>query len=500
MPVQTAVVVLAAGAGTRMRSKTPKVLHELGGRTMLAHSLYAAAGIDPTHLVTVVGHDKERVSAAISDLETELGRPIGVAIQEEQKGTGHAVECALSALPADYRGIVLVTAADIPLLDSETLHGLIEEHRSEPAAKAVTVLTFTAPEPRGYGRIVRQPGAGGIAEIVEEADATPEQAAITEVNSGVYAFDAEFLRSALGQLDTDNAQGELYLTDLVKIARSAGQPVAGAHLADAVKVAGANDRVQLSALAAELNRRTVENWMRAGVTVIDPSTTWIDVDVTLGRDVTVHPGVQLLGSTSVAEDAVIGPDTTLTDVSVGEGASVVRTHGSESTIGAGADVGPYSYLRPGTVLGTSGKLGAFVEAKNADIGSHTKIPHLTYVGDATIGEHTNIGASSVFVNYDGVDKSRTVVGSHVRTGSDTMFVAPVHVGDGAYTGAGTVLRFDVPPGALAVSGGKQRNIDGWVQRNRPGTAAADAASAAISHQTSDLHETDQQEPKDGSDQ
>ncbi|WP_072689485.1 bifunctional UDP-N-acetylglucosamine diphosphorylase/glucosamine-1-phosphate N-acetyltransferase GlmU [Rhodococcus marinonascens] len=500
MPAQTAVVVLAAGAGTRMRSKTPKVLHELGGRTMLAHSLHAAAEVDPTHLVTVVGHDKERVSAAVSALETELGRPIAVAIQEEQKGTGHAVECALSALPADFRGVVLVTAADIPLLDCRTLHALMDEHRSETTAAAVTVLTFTAPEPTGYGRIVRQPSDGGIAEIVEEADATQEQAAITEVNAGVYAFDAEFLRSALGRLNAHNAQGELYLTDVVKIARRAGEPVFGAHLADSVKVAGANDRVQLSALAAELNRRTVENWMRAGVTVVDPSTTWIDVGVTLGRDVTLHPGVQLLGTTIVAEDAIIGPDTTLIDVSVGEGASVVRTHGSESMIGADADVGPFSYLRPGTVLGASGKLGAFVETKNADIGPHSKIPHLTYVGDATIGEHTNIGASSVFVNYDGVDKSRTVVGSHVRTGSDTMFVAPLQVGDGAYTGAGTVLRFDVPPGALAVSGGKQRNIDGWVQRNRPGTAAAEAASAAGSHHASDPHKTDQQESKDGSEQ
>ena len=500
MPVQTAVVVLAAGAGTRMRSKTPKVLHTLGGRTMLAHSLHAAAEVDPTHLVTVVGHDKKRVGDAVGALETELGRPIVIAVQEEQNGTGHAVECGLSALPADFRGTVLVTAADVPLLDGRTLHALVDEHRSEPTPAAVTVLTFTAPEPRGYGRIVRLPHDGEIAEIVEEADATEEQAAITEVNAGVYAFDAEFLRSALGQLNANNAQGELYLTDVVKIAREAGAPVFAAHLADSAKVAGANDRVQLSRLAAELNRRTVESWMRAGVAVVDPATTWIDVGVTLARDVTIHPGVQLLGTTSVGEDAVIGPDTTLTDVSVGEGASVVRTHGSESTIGAGATVGPFTYLRPGTVLGASGKLGAFVETKNADIGAHSKVPHLTYVGDATIGEYSNIGASSVFVNYDGVGKSRTVVGSHVRTGSDTMFVAPVQVGDGAYTGAGTVLRFDVPPGALAVSGGKQRNIEGWVQRNRPGTAAAEAASAAEPHHSSDLHETEKQDLKDGIEQ
>ncbi len=231
--------------------------------------------------------------------------------------------------------------------------------------------------------------------------------------------------------------------------------------------------------------------MRAGVTVEDPSSTWIDVDVTMERDVTLRPGVQLRGATHVAEDAVVGPDSTLTDVTVGAGASVIRTHGESARIGPDATVGPYTYLRPGTILGVAGKLGAFVETKNADIGAHSKVPHLTYVGDATIGDHSNIGASSVFVNYDGVNKSRTVVGSHVRTGSDTMFVAPVRVGDGAYTGAGTVLRTDVPPGALAVSGGKQRNIEGWVQRNRPGTPAADAAARAAQQDT---------DSKDGEDQ
>ncbi|MFZ2176434.1 MAG: bifunctional UDP-N-acetylglucosamine diphosphorylase/glucosamine-1-phosphate N-acetyltransferase GlmU [Rhodococcus sp. (in: high G+C Gram-positive bacteria)] len=500
MPVQTAVVVLAAGAGTRMRSKTPKVLHTLGGRTMLAHSLYAAAEVDPAHLVAVVGHDREVVGSAVASLEAELGRTITVAVQHEQHGTGHAVQCGLTALPHDFQGTVLVTAADIPLLDGHTLCALVDEHRSEPTRAAVTVLTFTAADPTGYGRIVREPLDGEIAEIVEEADATEKQATITEVNGGVYAFDAQFLRSALGRLSADNAQGELYLTDVVKIAREAGEAVFAAHLTDAAKVSGANDRVQLSKLAAELNRRVVEGWMRAGVTVVDPASTWIDVGVTLGRDVTIHPGVQLLGHTVVGEDAVIGPDSTLTDVSVGVGASVVRTHGSDSTIGAGAVVGPFSYLRPGTALGACGKLGAFVETKNADIGAHTKVPHLTYVGDATIGEHSNIGASSVFVNYDGVHKNRTVVGSHVRTGSDTMFVAPVKVGDGAYTGAGTVLRNDVPPGALAVSGGKQRNIEGWVQRNRPGSAAAEAAAAALRHPSSAQHEIDQQEQKDGKEQ
>jgi len=247
---------------------------------------------------------------------------------------------------------------------------------------------------------------------------------------------------------------------------------------DSALVAGVNNRVQLAELGAELNRRIVAAHQMSGVTIIDPATTWIDVDVTIGRDTVIHPGTQLLGRTQVGGHCVVGPDTTLTDVTVGDGASVVRTHGTSSSIGGGATVGPYTYLRPGTVLGADGKLGAFVETKNSTIGTGTKVPHLTYVGDADIGEHSNIGASSVFVNYDGESKWRTTIGSHVRTGSDTMFVAPVTVGDGAYTGAGTVVRDDVPPGALAVSGGPQRNIEGWVQRKRPGSAAAQAAEEA----------------------
>lgn len=501
MPVQTAVVVLAAGAGTRMRSQIPKVLHALGGRTMLAHALHAAAAVDPAHLVTVVGHGRERVAAAVAQIATVLDRPITITVQDEQNGTGHAVECGLTTLPRDFTGTVLVTAADVPLLDGATLQSLLDTHTAAPAA-AVTVLTSTAADPTGYGRILRTTD-GEVNAIVEQADATESQRAITEVNSGVYAFDAATLREALSSLSADNAQGELYLTDVIAIARRAGKTVRAQHVADSVLVAGVNDRVQLAALGAELNRRILERWMRAGVTVADPASTWIDVDATLGRDVTLLPGVQLHGRTTVGEDAVIGPDTTLTDVEVGEGATVTRTHGSGASIGAGATVGPFTYLRPGTVLGSSGKLGAFVETKNAQIGAHSKVPHLTYVGDATIGEHSNIGASSVFVNYDGVNKSRTVVGSHVRTGSDTMFVAPVHVGDGAYTGAGTVLRRDVPPGALAVSGGAQRNIEGWVPLNRPGTAAAEAASSAIQQQRSAQQEAlmqqehDQQDQKDG---
>jgi bifunctional UDP-N-acetylglucosamine pyrophosphorylase/glucosamine-1-phosphate N-acetyltransferase len=478
MPQQTAVVVLAAGAGTRMRSKTPKVLHSLAGRSMLAHALHAANEIDPSFLITVVGHDREQVGAAVDAVATDLGREIISAIQEEQLGTGHAVQCALQAVPADFTGDLLVTAADVPLLDGHTLSALLDEHRSYAEGSAVTVLTVVPGDPNGYGRIVRN-ADGQVTEIVEHADATPEQTAINEVNSGVYAFDAAVLRTMIGQLSTANAQHELYLTDVLRLAREAGHSVHGARLVDAAKVTGVNDRVQLSDAARTLNRYILERHMRAGVTIMDPATTWVDASVTIARDAVIRPGVQLLGATDIGEDAEIGPDSTLTDVVVGDGARVVRTHGDQAMIGPGANIGPFCYLRPGTVVGDSGKLGAFVETKNATIGAHSKVPHLTYVGDATIGEHSNIGASSVFVNYDGVQKHHTTVGSHVRTGSDTMFVAPVTVGDGAYTAAGTVLRRSVPPGALAVSGGPQRNIENWVQRYRPGTAAARAAAEAI---------------------
>jgi bifunctional UDP-N-acetylglucosamine pyrophosphorylase / glucosamine-1-phosphate N-acetyltransferase len=417
--------------------------------------------------------------SAVEQLAASLGRTIETAVQAQQLGTGHAVECGLAALPADFAGMVIVTSGDVPLLEADTLAGLIDTHNagSGTAPTAATMLTTTLPDPTGYGRILRAED-GGVIGIVEQADASPSQRAINEVNAGVYAFDIAALRSALTRLRSDNAQSEQYLTDIISILRSDGQVVRARHIDDAMLVAGVNDRVQLAELGGTLNRRIVAAHQRAGVTIIDPATTWVDVDVTIGRDTVIHPGTQLFGATHVGGRCQIGPDTTLTDVTVGDDAVVVRTHGGQSVIGDGAAVGPFAYLRPGTVLGTAGKLGAFVETKNSTIGTGTKVPHLTYVGDADIGEHSNIGASSVFVNYDGETKNRTTIGSHVRTGSDTMFVAPVTVGDGAYTGAGTVVREDVPPGALAVSAGPQRNIAGWVARKRPGSNAAEAARRA----------------------
>ncbi|MHB8185608.1 MAG: bifunctional UDP-N-acetylglucosamine diphosphorylase/glucosamine-1-phosphate N-acetyltransferase GlmU [Dermatophilaceae bacterium] len=466
-----AVVVLAAGEGTRMKSATPKVLHAIGGRTLLGHAIAAARGVDPQHLAIVVRHGRDLVAAHIAALDADAV----IADQDEVMGTGRATECALDALPADLEGTVLVTYGDVPLLAAETLHGLLEAHAA--SGSAATVITATLPDPTGYGRILRA-ADGSVAAIVEQKDATDAQLEITEINSGLYAFDAVVLRKALAQVGTDNAQGEKYLTDVLAIARAEGLLVSAHLVEDLWQTEGVNDRVQLSRLGAELNRRIVEAWMRAGVSVVDPATTWIDADVTLGRDVTIHPQTQIHGASTIGDDVVLGPDTTLTDVEIGNGASVIRTHGSLAVIGAGATVGPFAYLRPGTDLGAGGKIGTFVETKNAQIGAGSKVPHLTYVGDATIGEHSNIGASSVFVNYDGVNKSRTTIGSHCRTGSDTMFVAPVTVGDGAYTGAGTVVRRDVPPGALAINVAPQRNLLGWVADKRPGTAAARAAAAA----------------------
>ena len=476
---EVSTIILAAGEGTRMRSATPKVLHRLAGRSLVEHAVRAAAGLGPQRTAVVVGHGREAVTEHLHEVAKAIDATVTVAVQEQQHGTGHAVGCGLAALPGDLTGTVLVTYGDVPLLDTDTLAALLSEHAS--AGNAVTVLTAEVADPTGYGRIVRD-SDGSVAAIVEQKDATPDQAAIREINSGVYAFDAAVLTDALTRLSTDNAQGEQYLTDVLGIARGDGHRVGTWTCTDPWLVEGVNDRVQLAAIGAELNRRLTTHWMRAGVTMVDPASVWLDAGVELARDVVLEPGVQLRGATTVGAGAVIGPDTTLTDVTVGEGASVVRTHGRESEIGPGASVGPFAYLRPGVRLGTDSKIGTFVEVKNSEIGTGTKVPHLSYVGDATIGEYSNIGAASVFVNYDGVTKHRSVVGSHVRTGCDNMFVAPVTVGDGAYSGAGTVLREDVPPGALAVSMGPQRNIEGWVQRRRPGTAAAEAAQRALDSQ------------------
>jgi len=465
-----AVIVLAAGEGKRMKSALPKVLHPLLGRTLLGHVLAAAEEAIGGEATVVIGHGADRVREHL----TQIAPRATAALQAEQRGTGHAVRIALDAAP-ELSGTVVVLNGDIPLLRAHTLRALVHTHETTRAA--ATVLTAEVPDPTGLGRIVRSTG-GEFEAIVEERDATAAQRGIREINSGAYAFEAATLREMLSKLSTDNDQGEEYLTDVIGLLVAAGLPVVAHRAPDATETLGCNDRAELAVLRGLLRDRVNDAWMRAGVSIIDPLTTWVDVTATLERDVVVEPNTHLRGATHVAEGAVVGPDSTLIDVVVGAGASVVRTHAVSSQIGPSASVGPFAYLRPGSQLARKAKVGTFVETKAASIGEGAKVPHLSYVGDATIGEGTNIGAATVFVNYDGVSKHRTVIGAHARTGADNMFVAPVEVGDGAYTAAGSVITMDVPPGALGVSRAQQRNIEGWVLRKRPGTAAADAARRA----------------------
>ncbi|BDZ55828.1 bifunctional UDP-N-acetylglucosamine diphosphorylase/glucosamine-1-phosphate N-acetyltransferase GlmU [Agromyces marinus] len=473
-----AIIVLAAGQGTRMKSATPKLLHPLAGAPVVGHVLATARALDAAHVLTVVRHERDLVAATV---EAQLP---GVVIvdQDEIPGTGRAVEQALAALPADFDGEVLVLNGDVPLLDADSLAAFLAQHRA--TRSAASVLSAIYDDPHGYGRIVRSE-SGAFDRIVEQKDADETERGIAEINAGIYAFGAAALRDQLANLTTDNAQGEKYLTDVIELLRSAGSEVEAVPVSEPWLVAGINDRAQLSETAARLNALIVRGWQLNGVTVEDPATTWIDLTVRIEPDVTIRPGTQLKGATVIETGAVVGPDTTLVDTEVGARAEVKRTDATLSVIGEGASVGPFSFLRPGTVLGADGKIGAFVETKNATIGRASKVPHLSYVGDTEIGEGSNVGAGSITANYDGVNKHRTVIGSHVRTGSHGVFVAPVTIGDGAYTGAGTVVRKDVPAGALAVNVAPQRNIDGWVQQHRAGTAAAQAAGAALEAAGSD---------------
>ena len=471
-----AVVILAAGEGTRMKSAIPKVLHPIGGRALVGHAIRAARVTQAQHVAVVVRHEREQVVAFCSQFDADLV----IADQDDVKGTGRAVECGLDALPADLTGTVLVTYGDVPLLTGETLQALTAAHLA--SGSVATVVTAHLPNPHGYGRVLRD-DTGAVLRIVEQKDATPEQQQVTEINSGIYAFDAATLREALTKVGTNNAQGEKYLTDVVQIARDAGHPVQAHVIDDLWQTEGVNDRVQLATLGRELNRRLGEQHMRNGVTIVDPATTWIDADVTIGRDTTILPGTQLLGATTIGEATVIGPEVTLTDTEVGDRAQVSRAVTNLAVIGPDATVGPYSYLRPGTRLGAHGKIGGFVETKNADIGEGAKVPHLTYAGDVTIGPGANIGAGTIFANYDGVTKHHTTIGRDSFVGSQTVVISPVEVADGAYVAAGTVLTQDVEPGQIAVARARQRNIDGWVERSRPGTKTATAAREARARHT-----------------
>lgn len=455
-----------------MKSRTPKVLHEICGRTLVGHVVTAARELSPQELVVVVGHGREQVAAHLAEIDPAAR----TAVQEQQNGTGHAVRMGLEPLGGAVDGTVIVVCGDTPLLTGATLKKLAETHVAD--GNAVTVLTAEMPDATGYGRIVRDGVSGAVTAIVEHKDASESQRAIREINSGVFAFDGRLLADALGKVRTDNSQGEEYLTDVLGILREAGHRVGASVAGDHREISGINNRVQLSEARRILNDRLLTEAMLAGVTVVDPASTFVDATVTFEPDALVHPGTQLLGRTHVAAGAEVGPNCRLTDTKVGADARVDNAVAYSSEIGEGASVGPFAYLRPGTRLGVKAKIGTYVETKNATIGEGTKVPHLSYVGDATIGDYTNIGAASVFVNYDGEAKHHTTVGSHCKTGSDNMFVAPVTVGDGAYTAAGSVITKDVPAGSLAVARGQQRNIEGWVARKRPGSAAAKAAEAA----------------------
>jgi bifunctional UDP-N-acetylglucosamine pyrophosphorylase/glucosamine-1-phosphate N-acetyltransferase len=468
------VIVLAAGEGKRMRSATPKVLHAIAGRTLIGHVLEAAAAVDPAHVVVVVGHGRDHVLAHLD----EVAPWVDTVVQDQQLGTGHAVRIALAALATAHAleaSPIVVLSGDTPLLTGRTVRKLVDAQVS--SGGAATVLTAVLSDPAGYGRVVRD-GSGAVEVIVEDRDATADIRAISEINAGMYAFDPIALAPALERLTTANDQGEEYLTDVVGLLRAEGRPVTGLIVDDAHEILGVNDRGQLADAAAIMRDRINARWMRDGVSMLDPASTWIDVDVDLAPDVTLLPQTSLLGPTTIASGARIGPGTTLTSCEVGAGASVIHTWAELAVIDAGASVGPFTYLRPGARLGAGARAGAFVEMKNSSLGAGAKVPHLSYVGDAEVGPGTNIGAATIFVNYDGQSKHRTVIGRDARIGSDTMLVAPVNVGDGAYTAAGSVITDDVPAGAMAVGRARQRNIPGWVQRKRPGSESARAADQA----------------------
>ena len=466
--MQLAVIVLAAGEGTRMKSSLPKVLHQIAGLPLIGHVLSTAFSLSAEHVVTVLGHQKDLIAAYV----TEHFPSTLLADQGSTPGTGAAVEAGLGALPKDFKGEVLVLSGDVPLLDLASISKLLELHRG--SANAATLISTNLDNPTGYGRILRS--QENLLGIVEQKDASESDLGLNEVNAGVYVFDRNHLDKALAGVTTKNSQGEKYLTDVVSIMLEQGQTAAAHPIKDHWLVAGINDKKQLSEVAAELNSRIVKAWQLAGVTIIEPWTTWIDVTCQLGQDATLLPSTRLHGLTRVGAQATIGPDTTVTDSLIGTGANVSRSQVSSAEILSNANVGPFAFVRPGTVLGADGKIGAFVEVKNSVIGPGAKVPHLSYVGDSTIGEGANIGAGTIFANYDGVNKHRTSIGAFARTGSGNTFVAPVTVGDGAYTAAGSTIRRNVESGALALNPAAQKNLSGWVLANRPGSQSAKAVN------------------------
>jgi bifunctional UDP-N-acetylglucosamine pyrophosphorylase/glucosamine-1-phosphate N-acetyltransferase len=451
-------VVLAAGQGTRMRSSLAKVLHPLLGRPLLSYPLDACRAAGVGRIVAVVGHQADQVRRNLGAADVTF------ALQAEQKGTGHALLCAREALGnGGFRGTALVLCGDVPLLRPETLWRLADAHRQ--AGALVTVLSMEPPEPRGYGRLVRD-AAGRLERIVEERDASPAQRAVREVNTGTYALELPWAWDALAQVGTANSQGEYYLTDVVGVAAQQGR-AAAVLLEDPDEVMGINSRLHLAEAAAALRRRINRAWMEAGVTLEDPETTWIEPGVALEPDVTLGPSVRLEGTSRIASGARIDQGSVVADSEIGPGAHVKPYCVlAEARVGPGAQVGPFAHLRPGAVLADDARVGNFVEMKKSVLGRGSKANHLTYLGDATVGEGANIGAGTITCNYDGVAKHKTAIGDGAFIGSNTALVAPVTVGAGATVAAGSTLTHDVPDGALGVARGKQRNVEGWNRRKK----------------------------------
>jgi bifunctional UDP-N-acetylglucosamine pyrophosphorylase/glucosamine-1-phosphate N-acetyltransferase len=448
------VVILAAGEGTRMRSALPKVLHPICGRVMLLWPLLAARKAGAERVVVVDG--------PLRRLEEHLPEGVEVAVQAQPRGTGDAVAAALGRIEGD--GTVLVVNGDIPLITAEAIEALLARH--EESGAAATLVTMELDDPTGYGRVIRA-ADGGVERVVETktaGDATAAELAVREVNAGLYAFATGPLRTALGQLDADNAQGEVYLPGVLPILLAAGHGVQAHPLADPELALGVNDRVDLAEVTALAQLRIHQAHQRAGVTIVDPGSTLIEADVVIGRDTVVEPSTFLRGSTRIGAGGAIGPATTIIDSDLGEGVSVVHSYLHRAVVGDGGLVGPFAYLRPGADLREGAKAGTFVEIKNSTLGPGTKVPHLSYIGDTEIGERSNIGAGTITANYDGRAKHRTTIGSGVRLSVHTSLVAPVDVGDGAYTGAGSVITDDVPPGALGIARERQRNIEGYAER------------------------------------
>lgn len=463
-----AAIVLAAGKGTRMKSGLAKVLHEANGKPLAYYPIRRALELRCDPVVVVVGHQGDEVRARLEELFP--GAPLKFAVQKEQKGTAHAVLSARRAL-AGHTGRVLILYGDVPLLTDATLRTLTRAGRSNPVA----FLSMRPADPTGYGRVVRD-GRGRVTAIVEHKDAGPAERAIGECNAGLYDCDAAFLWKALRKVGTSNAQGEYYLTDLVAAAHGAGTPAVAVE-APVEEVSGVNDRVELAAAAKVLRRRLAEHWMRAGASLIDPDSTWLDEEVSLAADVVIEPNVRLVGATSVGAGSRIGFGSVLSNSVVGASVNVKPySVFEEARVGDRAQVGPFARLRPGTVLAEDVHIGNFVETKKATLGRGSKANHLAYLGDATIGSGCNVGAGTITCNYDGTNKLATVLGDGVFIGSDTQLVAPVRVGDGAYVGAGSTIVRDVPPGALAVSRAQQVIKEEWATRRRAQTPAKKTAA------------------------